>query len=434
MRSLYLKIFCQLSAATLFCLSSLALADTPEIDLSGQWDLRFENLTNPLFPTTDERFNQHNQRLSSKLMVKGVMTWSNFELVGELGDSRVYLDNNDPTLGSGQVNTLEPVQLHFSFLGNSETSRSISMQKLSLGRFVIDHGSRRLIGSGYFRNAVNSFDGVISDWQWQDWNVRALYLLPVTRLPGDAQSIDSNDRALDKSFSERRLYGVYATSPSKTWQIQTYWFKEKDGPNLNTANRQLLTMSAHYTLPKTTDWLGDAELILQSGTLHQTTSPDDLNEIDHRAWLFHGELGQMITDNTSLQAVVDIISGDNNNGDDTNRNFDSLYGVRRFDFGPTDVYQAMPRRNLVSLGLKMVSKFSKKDNLLVRYLNFSYHQTPVDSSSDIGNQIEFRWRHQLLPKLRLEFGGAYMMKGDAIAQGNYPDDTLYGYSGFQFKF
>ncbi|GGF83168.1 hypothetical protein GCM10011338_39330 [Alteromonas lipolytica] len=411
-----------------------AQAESPTIDVSGQWNVRFENITNPLFPTTNPRYHQHNQRLSSKLQVKGVMKWSNFELVGELGDSRVYLDNDDPTLGRSQVNTLEPVQFHFSWLGTGESESGLSMKKTSVGRFLLDHGSRRIISSGYFRNAMNTFDGVVSDWQWQDWTVRGVYLMPVTRLPGDAASVDANERAFDKSYSERVMYGAYAASAKKTWQLQAYWFDEEDGPDLNTANREFLTVSAHYTLPNDTKWRADAEVIVQSGTRHQSTSPSDVTEIDHQAWLFHGALGQMVTDTTSLQFIADIISGDNDSSDGKNTNFDALYGVRRFDFGPTEVYVTQPRRNLVSVGLKMVSKFTKKDNLLIRYLNMSYQKTPQGSASDIGNQIEFRWRHQLLPKFRLEFGGAYMLKGDAFEQGNYPDDTVYGYTAFQLKF
>lgn len=435
MRSLYLKIVKVISAAsTALLLAPVAQAEAPAFDVSGQWTLRFENITNPLFPTTNPRYHQHNQRLSSKLEVKGVVKWSLFEIVGELGDSRVYLDNDDPTLGRSQVNTLEPVQFHFSWLGNSESNDGLTMKKTSVGRFLLDHGSRRIISSGYFRNAMNTFDGVVSDWQWQDWNVRAVYLMPVTRLPGDAASIDANDRAFDKSYSERVMYGAYASSAKKTWQLQAYWFDEEDGQDLNTANREFLTVSAHYTLPNDTKWRGDAEVILQSGTRHQSTSPTDVTEIDHQAWLFHGAFGQMVTDNTSLQMIADIISGDNNSNDGKNTNFDALYGVRRFDFGPTEVYVTQPRRNLVSVGLKMVSKFTKKDNLMIQYLNMSYQKTPQGSASDIGNQIDFRWRHQLLPKLRLEFGGAYMFKGDALAQGDYPDDTMYGYTDFQLKF
>ncbi len=412
---------------------SEAQAARVEFDVSGQWNLRYENIENPLFPTTDERVHQHNQRLSSKLQVKGVVSWERFELVGEIGDSRVYLDNDDPTLGRSQVNTLEPVQLHISFKGDSKEG-SVYMVKTSAGRFILDHGTRRIISSGYFRNAMNTFDGVVSDWSWNDWKVRGVFLLPVTRLPGDAASVDNNERALDKSYSERQMWGVFATSPDKVWELQSYWFDEEDGPDLNTANREFLTVSAHYTLPNTSKWRADAEVILQSGTRHRTSSPDDITEIDHRAWLFHGALGQMISDTTNLQAILDLVSGDNDSSDDTNTNFDALYGVRRFDFGPTEVYRAMPRRNLVGAGVKMVNKFSKKDNLLIRYQAFWYQKTPEGSDSFIGNQIEFRWRHQLYDALRLEFGGAYMAKGDAFEQGDYPGDSLYGYTGFQYKF
>ncbi len=214
MKSLYVKFASMLSVACAASLMSpLVLAESPTFDVSGQWALRYENITNPLFPTTDDRFHQHNQRLSSKLQVKTVMKWSQFELLGELADSRVYLDNDDPTLGRSQVNTLEPVQFNFSWLGDSQDDGGLNMQKLSVGRFILDFGSRRVISSGYFRNAMNTFDGVVSEWQWNDWNVNAVYLLPVTRLPGDAASIDANERGFDKSYSERAIYGNRSPRP-----------------------------------------------------------------------------------------------------------------------------------------------------------------------------------------------------------------------------
>ena len=45
-----------------------------------------------------------------------------------------------------------------------------------------------------------------------------------------------------------------------------------------------------------------------------------------------------------------------------------------------------------------------------------------------------RWRHQITKPLRLEFGSAYMFKGKALEQGDYPGDTAYVYSGFRYRF
>lgn len=82
----------------------------------------------------------------------------------------------------------------------------------------------------------------------------------------------------------------------------------------------------------------------------------------------------------------------------------------------------------------MVSKFIKKDNLLICYLNFSYQKIFVGGESEIGNQIEFCWCYQLLFKFCFEFGGVYMVKGDVFVQGDYLDDIVYGYIVFLFKF
>ena len=76
MKSLYVKYVSMLSVAcATSLLSPVVWAQSPTFDVSGQWALRYENITNPLFPTTDNRFTQHNQRLSSKLQIKTVMKW-----------------------------------------------------------------------------------------------------------------------------------------------------------------------------------------------------------------------------------------------------------------------------------------------------------------------------------------------------------------------
>ena len=62
-----------LSALSAF--NGRALAAQPEFDVSGSWRLRLEALNNPIFPVEEGRRTQHNQRLSSRLLVKGEMKW-----------------------------------------------------------------------------------------------------------------------------------------------------------------------------------------------------------------------------------------------------------------------------------------------------------------------------------------------------------------------
>lgn len=407
-----------------------AQAADPEFDVGGYWRLRYETLNNPIFPATEQERTQHNQRLSSKLLLKGQVNWDDFNVTVEMQDARVWLDNDDPTLKSSQVNTLEPLQYFVRYAPQQENG----LNAVTVGRVAIDHGSRRLLAKGVFRNAINAFDGVLVDWDIADWDVRTFYLLPASRLPSDAASVDANERAFDKSYSERALYGVYANSQDNTWFVQSYWLDEDDSETLATTNRQLYTLSVQYKDTLWNDWKGDIELIGQTGTQHRTKDAEDTTQIDHRAWLLHASLGHDIVYNTFLSAEIDIASGDNNPADEVEHSFDGLYGVRRFDFGPTDVYQAMPRENIIAPGLRSVTKFAGKGNLMLGYKSLWYHQTQQDVDSFIGHQVEARLRWQYLDNLRLEFGGAYLNKGDGLEYGDYQDNSVYAYSGFLLKF
>ena len=417
-----------LSALSAF--NGRALAAQPEFDVSGSWRLRLEALNNPIFPAEEGSRTQHNQRLSSRLLVKGEMKWDALEAVVEIEDSRAWLDNNDPTLSSSQVNTLEPLQAYvrYSFKDTKY------MDSVTAGRMALDHGSRRLVSKGVFRNAINSFDGLMTDWAWQSWNVRAFYLMPVSRLPSDKSLVANNERAFDKSYSDRRFFGIFAHSDDNKWNLHSYWLKEDDAPDLSTKNRDLYTLGAEYTDTLAGEWLANLEVIGQTGTARQSSSPSDITDLDHRAWLIHASLGQAITANTVLKGELDIISGDNDKTDNTIHDFDSLYGVRRFDFGPTDVYQAMPRRNLLALGARSVSKYNGKQNLMLGYKSFWYQQAPQGVDDFIGHQVEARLRWQTTPSLRLEWGGAYLLKGEGFERGVYPDNSLYAYTAFLYKF
>lgn len=187
--------------ATMFC--NQVIAESIETSLSGSYRLRYETLKNPIFPTTEEVRAQTNERLSSRLLVKGQVSYGQWDGVVQLQDSRAALDDNDPTLTSSQVNTFEPLQY---FVRYNDVSDHISA--ITAGRLTVDHGSRRLLAKGVYRNTANAFDGIMVDTRWQNWDIRGFYLLPVSRYPTDSDSLESNQRAFDKSDSRRRFYRV----------------------------------------------------------------------------------------------------------------------------------------------------------------------------------------------------------------------------------
>lgn len=402
----------------------------PTFDISGSYRLRYEHLNNPIFPSSSEDRAQVNRRVSSRLLVKAQANWDVFNATLELADSRVWLDDNDPTLTSSQVNTLEPLQ----FFVRCTPQDSQYLKGITAGRITFDHGSRRLIGQGVYRNTKNAFDGVLVDYQVSDWNIRGFYLLPVSRLPSDSGAVADAERAFDKSYSEREFFGLYITSPDNNVKLQSYWLKEEDSAKLSTKNRDLYTLSVDYTKPFADTWKANIEVIGQTGTSHQTASASDTTELDVESWLLHANIGKKITDYTFLRGEIDAISGDNDSSDNTISDFDSLYGVRRFDFGPTDVYQAMPRRNLYTVGARSVTKPSKEHNIMVSYKAMWYQKAPESVDNFIGQQLEARWRWQIMPSLRLAIGAAYLLKGDGFERGDYPDDSQFVFTGALYTF
>lgn len=415
---------------TLLFVSVPINAETIEYEMSGSYRLRYESLNNPIFPTASEERDKTNERISSRLLLKGLVRWEQFEFTAELADSRVYLDDNDPTLTSSQVNTIEPIQFFMRY----SPENKVGIKSLSIGRMTIDHGSRRLLAQAVYRNAKNSFDGVLLDWEWNHWDVRGFYLFPVSRNPSTSQALDNNGRALDKTLRERKIFGLYSTSPDDKVKLQSYWFKEEDSAQLSTKNRDLFTLSVDYTWSIAHDWNANVEVIGQTGTSHETAGATDLTEKEVRAFMTHSAIEKRVTLDTMVSAEFDYISGDNDAEDDTITDFDTLYGVRRFDFGPTDVYQAMPRRNLIAIGMRGVNTSFNHHNLMVSYKAFWYEKAPTSVDSFIGNQLEFRWRWQVKPDLRLALGGAYLMKGEGFQRGDYHDDSRFLFTSALYTF
>ena len=424
---------CLLLILVVICPLANASSDEIAFDVSGSFRVRYESLNNPIFPTSSTAREQSNQRLSTRFIVNSTVSYQNLAATIEIRDSRVFLDENDPTLTANQVNTLEPTQFFITYKPERESSL-YEVSAIKVGRMELDYGSRRLLAKTAYRNATNSYDGIVVEARVADWQVHGVYVLPVSRFPTDSESLDGNERAFDKSFSERKFFGVYAASKDNNVKLQSYWLKEDDSEALATRNRALYTLSVDYTQPFDNGLITNIEVVGQTGTSYQTASANDTDEKDVRAYMLFGYVGKQITDNTFLRAEVDYISGDNDTSDDTISDFDTLYGVRRFDFGPTDVYQAMPRRNLKAVGLRSVSKPAKAHNIMLGYKAMWYQKAPQDVDSFIGHQVEARWRYQVRPELRLVLGGAYLKKGEGFARGDYSDNSAFLFTGALYTF
>ena len=111
-----------------------------------------------------------------------------------------------------------------------------------------------------------------------------------------------------------------------------------------------------------------------------------------------------------LALVFDYASGDEDPDDDENNRFDTLYGARRFDYGPTGIYGALARSNLVSPGYTLSLNPREDIQLMVghrfcwlasdkdAWTTSGLRDNTGDSGSYVGNQAEVRIRWEGLSR------------------------------------
>lgn len=371
----------------------------------------------------------------------------------ELLDSRVFSGVSDADLDTTIVNPLELLQ---AFIAGDfkDTFSSGDTLRVQLGRHTMDVGSRRLVARNRYRNTINAFTGLNTQWESADGTkVRGFYTLPVQRLPSDAASLDENQIEYDEERKSVRFYGVHAEIPKVAagMNAEFYGFGllESDAPRLNTRDRNIKTVGTRWQKPHAP---GEFHWELESAYQFGESPSSESRTLDHEAWFHHAMLGYRFeaAGQPRVEALFDYVSGDKDPNDEENNRFDPLFGARRFDFGPTGILGAFARANLVSPGLRFVTKLTPKwDLILTHRLHYLASDRDawttagiVDPSGGSGNHIgdftEFSLRYEVVPKsLQLEFGAAYFAQGGFAEDApNSPDqgDTLYGYIETTFSF
>jgi len=235
--------------------------------------------------------------------------------------------------------------------------------QIQIGRETLDLGNRRLVARNAYRNTINSFTGI--DWLWTSdggGSIRSFAFLPVRRLPDDAASLLDNQITADTQSFGQQFYGVYATSPRLALdsRLEAYWLGLFEDSDPTRRHRQIHTTGSRlFRNAKPGHWDFEAEAAIQQGTSRFNTglSPD----LDHSAWFFQSGAGYTWEARATprLGIHVDQASGDRNPTDGQNQRFDTLFGARRFEFGPTGLYGAIARANLRSPEIRASARPTK---------------------------------------------------------------------------
>ncbi|MBL9127468.1 MAG: alginate export family protein [Verrucomicrobiales bacterium] len=348
----------------------------------------------------------------------------------EVMDSRQYLSDAGSPIDTTMVNAIDVLQAYARWdagdliPGGTNTVR--------IGRETLDLGNRRLVARNAYRNTINAFTGL--DWLWEaeggGW-VRAFYFLPVRRLPEDRTSLLDNDVVLDSQSFDAQFGGAYGEVPGMPWgtRLEVYYLYLHDEATPRTRDRDLHTPGWRwYREAKPGRWDFEVESTFQAGTSQERLGPT-VPVADHFAIHQHGAVGYTFDHRWRPRIGVryDYASGDSKSGDSENGRFDTLYGARRFEFGPTGIYGAVARANLNSpeyhFSVRPIPSVEVGVSHRFVWLAESRDAwTPsglVDptgrSGSEIGQQVEFRVRWNALPgNLRFDTGYTHLFAGDFI--------------------
>ncbi len=427
-----------------------ALGEPENWRISGSFRPRAEGIANQFRPSTFASNDILNSYLTTLHVEYGVK--DPVRIGVELFDSRGYFQRRNSSASTTEINALEPGQAYLNFdLGDlgGEGSKS----SLTLGRFTKNIGSRRLVSRQQFRNTINAYTGMLFDWQGANKDkLTVLWSMPHTRLPDDVPGILDNGIEFDRESPDLQLFGAsytFAGIFGGSLELYGYGLYEQDsgtGPgSVQTRNRRLFTPGMRLArLPRVGEFDWDLEGIYQTGLTRETAAVTDVKDLDVSAYFVHAEIGYTFDADWKPRVSLhyDHASGDGSNPNSYNR-FDTLYGARSWESGPTGLYGPVKRANMISPALRFEITPSKVWDFFVAYRPL-WLESATDtfaatlirdrsgrSGTFAGQQIEGRVRYWIIPDtMILDTGLAYLIKGDFLRNApNAPDtgDTFYGY-------
>ncbi len=411
------------------------------VSLSIQHRVRYEAL--------DEEF-RNGTRGDREILVLRTLVHGRVELFdglwlgAEMQDARAEV-NGDTPLSTSIVNAVELLRGYLELNRDGVFGGSLSAQA---GRITMDLGSRRFVARNRYRNTINGFTGIDVKWRSEaGTEVRGFWTLPVRRQPSLLSQLRDNEIRDDEEDFDLQFWGLYASSDVPILgrgEVFLLGLHEEDEPSRRTRKRALYTPGFRfYRLPSAGEVDYTLETAFQIGRSRASISGARL---DHFAHFHHLEVGYTFDGPWSprLVAQYDFASGDKDPSDGDNNQFDTLFGARRFDFGPTGIYGPFARSNLSTPGFRVQVRPARTVTAFValRYFWLAERSDAWTTSGVVdprgksgrylGTQFETRVRWEVLPgNLRFEAGYAHLFDGEFLRNApnsNGPGDLNYFYA------
>ncbi|HEX5049413.1 MAG TPA: alginate export family protein [Gammaproteobacteria bacterium] len=397
------------ACATILCAATAAPAGAEEashFDFGGVQRTRYESIDAQFRPnlSTSDRLLALQTSLLFDLKLPKV------EFHGELLDSRGQWNDTGSFVSTTIVDALEPQQLYVAWNLDGALQDG-SKSTLRAGRMTLDLGKRRVLARSRYSNAPAGFVGADWDWRAKDGReLRAFYLAPMRNLPADSEGLLDDDYELDRSTRDTSLTGIYYQLPpfpdKSTFEVYLLDLdSEPSRQNLAVATADLLTVGARiYRNPEPKHWTYEVEPILQRGESADAFGGVTRTGLDHDAYYVHAEVGYAFASKWAPVLLVQysFATGDKDPTDARIERFNSLFGDRTFEFGPTDIYGAISRTNVDMLGVRLTLKPKPRWQTMVNYADVrlaeardawagaGWRDPTGASGTEIGRQLEAR--------------------------------------------
>lgn len=354
----------------------------------------------------------------------------NFRLGGEFLDARQFGADSGSGVNNTHVDGVDLLQGYVAWADQNTLFSGLGTEIIA-GRQTLNFGSRRLVARNAFRNTINSFDGLrVRILDYDNWQFNAFVSMPVNRYPtASADILDDQlqfDRADGRTWFSGGFLELYNLAGAINSEIYLYHLDEGDSRLSQTRNRRYFTPGVRfYSKPAKAQFDFQLEAIGQFGTVRATTNATDGRNLSHQAWYQHLDIGYSFDMPYQPRFAVeyDYASGDKNPNDGRDQRFDTLYGARRFDYGPTGIYGAFARSNINSPGYRLSFAPLKNVQTTLSHRFFWLAQSKDawtsanlqdktgNSGNFVGQQLDLSTRWDVNSSLNLETGWTHLFKG-----------------------
>lgn len=376
----------------------------------------------------------------------------------EFLDSRALSVDEGSTLNNTHANNADFVQGYLAWTDQNIFYSGIGAEVIA-GRQTLNLGSRRLVARNVFRNTINNFTGVrLRFVDYGSWQFNGFVTMPVNRYPNNKTELLNETHQFDEEDTHTWFSGgfleLYDLFAGINGEVYLYHLDEGDSMYNQTRNRRYFTPGMRFYLkPKVSQFDFQLEAIGQLGTVRASNAASDGTDLDHAAWYQHIDIGYTFDMPWKPHVALeyDYASGDTDPNDNKDQRFDTLYGARRFEFGPTGMYGAFARSNINTPGYRI--NFAPRDDLSVNiahrifwlasdkdsWTTAGLRDRTGNTSNYIGHQLDMSARWNVNSSLNFETGWTHLFKGEfakdtATATAPPPEDVDYFYVESMLRF